>query len=204
MIRLWLNFLSTDFLKSNKIHHPCWNKMFARPLSNGLAGFRQIQGCSQAFWGNPMFCGILNTNHSWGHVHYYAYHYMHNYDYDRIILPCCYIAELTLGVGHSNVWIWSNLLNSHKCRAVSGQWQRRSQRDLTDWALKMEGGPGERMLTALGELRSTPAECQQGFGISEDSHKQLDSTCNQNEPRSEFFPRASCMSTQPRHTYILA
>lgn len=204
MIRLRLKFLPTDFLKSNKIRHPYWNKMFAGPLTNGLAGFRQIQGCSQAFWDIPMVCGILNMDPSWDYVHYYAYHYMHNYDYDRMILPCCYIAELTLRVGHSNLWIWSNLLNSHKCRADSGQWQK-GKSERFDWLSPEDGRGEEKECRQLYRSWEGPLlNASKDLGISEDSHKQLDCTCNQNEPRSEFFPRAFHMSTQPRHTCILA
>lgn len=125
---------------------------------------------------------------------------MHNYDFDRMTWPRCYKAELTLRVGHSNLWVWSNLLNSQNWRAVLGWWQKGKSERL-DW--KGHCWPGR--------WRGEEKECRQPYriwegpcrmparpwGPSGDSHKQLDSTSNQNEPGREFFPSAS-------HTLILA
>lgn len=46
----------------------------------------------------------MMTYRSCHYVHYDAYHHVSNYDYDTMIM-LCYIAELTLSVGHSNLWI---------------------------------------------------------------------------------------------------
>lgn len=46
----------------------------------------------------------MMTYRSCHYVHYDAYHHVSNYDYDTMIM-LYYMAELTLSVGHSNLWI---------------------------------------------------------------------------------------------------
>lgn len=50
-------------------------------------------------------CAKMMTYHSYDYVHYDAHHHMHNDDYGTMIRPCCYMAEFTLKVGHSTIWI---------------------------------------------------------------------------------------------------
>lgn len=53
---------------------------------------------------HPIELVKMMTYHSCHYVHYDAYHHVHNYDYDTMIM-LCYTAKLTLRMRHSNLWI---------------------------------------------------------------------------------------------------
>ena len=89
---------------------------------------------------------------------------MHNYDYERMILPRCYMAELTLRVGiliSGSGISWA--LQSREQFQASGKRRRQKEIPLNEplLTLKMEG---TEEVVPKRSCMGPPAEHQQGYG----------------------------------------